>query len=260
MRPSQALNSRRGPHLTQISENPRSAGILPALLRTSPTLSPRRRADLAPAASADATPPVEQASFHQLVFANEDVAVLNNLYPPGGDSGFHAHHRDLFAVIIQPQPSSSETPGKPLKPATEVQAGTAAYSPVSGEPRVHRVINNSQGPFQIIVIELHRASPQGAATSARKAAPQYVQITDNPRMRAWRLILEPGQSFPAITQGGNGVRVVVRGGLLTTMMPGVPEQTLALQPGNFAVQEKGFTRALRNGGAETIVLVEMELK
>jgi len=43
-------------------------------------------------------------------------------------------------------------------------------------------------------------------------------------------------------------------------MPGVPEQTLALQPGNFAVQEKGFTRALRNGGAEKIELVEMELK
>ena len=260
MRPSQALNSRRGPHLTQISENPGSAGILPALLRTSPTLSPRRRADLVPAVPAHTTPPVEQASFHQLVFASEDVAVLNNLYPPGGDSGFHAHHRDLFAVIIPPQPSSSQAPGKPLKPAAEVQAGTAAYSPVSGEPRVHKVINNGQGPFQIIVIELRRANPRGAAISAREAAPQYVQITDNPRMRAWRLILEPGQSVPAITQGSTGARVVVRGGLLTSTMPGVPEQTLALQPGNFAVQEKGFTRALRNGGAETIELVEMELK
>jgi hypothetical protein len=79
-------------------------------------------------------------------------------------------------------------------------------------------------------------------------------------MRAWRLILEPGQSVPAITQGSTGVRVVVRGGLLTTTMPGVHEQTLALQPGNFAVQERGFTRALRNGGAETIEVVEMELK
>jgi hypothetical protein len=27
-----------------------------------------------------------------------------------------------------------------------------------------------------------------------------------------------------------------------------------------SVQEKGFTRALKNGGAETIELVEMELK
>ena len=223
-------------------------------------VSPTAHASPAPAAPVEATPPVEQASFHQLVFANEDVAVLNNLYPPGGDSGFHAHHRDLFAVIIQPQPSSSQTPGKPLKPAAEVQAGTAAYSPVSGEPRAHRVINNGQGPFQIIVIELRRASAQGAAIAAREAAPQYVQITDNPRMRAWRLILEPGQSVPAITQGSTGIRVVVRGGLLTTTMPGVPEQTLALQAGNFAVQEKGFTRALRNGGAETIELVEMELK
>lgn len=131
---------------------------------------------------------------------------------------------------------------------------------MSDEPRAHRVFNNGKGTFQIIVIELRRPSLQGAPISAREAAPQYVQITDNPRMRAWRLILEPGQSVPTITQGSTGVRVVVRGGLLTTTMPGIPEQTLALQPGNFAVQEKGFTRALRNGGAETIEVVEMELK
>jgi hypothetical protein len=154
-------------------------------------MSPTRHASPAPAAPAAGTLPVEHASIHQLLSASEDMAVLNNLYPPGGDSGFHAHHRDLFAAINQPQPSSSQTPGKPLKPAAKVQAGTAAYSPVSGEPRVHRVINNGQGPFQIIVIELRRASPQGAAISAREAAPQYVQITDYPKMRAWRLILEP---------------------------------------------------------------------
>lgn len=74
--------------------------------------APTAHASPAPAAPAGAIPPVERATFHQLVFANEDVAVLNNLYPPGGDSGFHAHHRNLFAVIIQPQPSSSRNWGR----------------------------------------------------------------------------------------------------------------------------------------------------
>ena len=75
---------------------------MPALLRTYPAVSPARHASPTPAAPTDTTPPVEQASFHQLVFANKDVAVLNNLYPPSGVSSFHAHYRDLFAVIIQP--------------------------------------------------------------------------------------------------------------------------------------------------------------
>ena len=90
--------------------------------------------------------------------------------------------------------------------------------------------------------------------------PQYVQILDNPRLRAWRLILEPGQSVPAIAQDGKGVRVVVRGGMLTTSMPGLQDQHLALQPGDFAIQPPGETRALANSGTETIELVEMVLK
>ena len=88
----------------------------------------------------------------------------------------------------------------------------------------------------------------------------YVQIYDNPRLRAWRVVLAPGQSVAALTQRANGMRVVVRGGLLRTSRPGVPDQTLALENGDFAYQEAGETRALFNAGAATVELVEFELK
>jgi len=204
--------------------------------------------------------PVEHASFHQLIFADEDVAVLNNLYPPKGDSGFHAHKRDLFAVIIQPSPSSGQAPGKPLTAAPSSAAGAIAYSPAGAEARIHRVINDGEGAYQIIVVELRRATPFGTAISSRDVAPQYEQILDNPRLRAWRLVLASGQSAPAISQGNKGVRVVVRGGLLTTLTPGLQDQQLFLRPGDFAVQPAGTTRALKNGGTGTIELVEVELK
>ena len=204
--------------------------------------------------------PVEQASFHQLVFADEDIAVLNNLYPPKGDSGFHAHHRDLFAVVIQPSQSSGQGLGKPLTAAPLPPVGTAVYSAVGAEPRIHRVVNDDENTFQIIVVELRRANPLGTAVSSRDAAPQYAQIFDNPRMRAWRLVLAPAQSAPEISQGNKGVRVVVRGGLLTTITPGLQDQHLALRPGDFAVQSASAARALKNSGTETIELVEIELK
>ena len=207
-----------------------------------------------------ATPPVEHAAFHHLIFANDDVAILNNRYPPGGDSGFHAHYRDLFYVVIQPAPSMGQRMGQPLTAAPMVSAGTAGYSPVGAGPRVHRVVNGEQGALQIIVIELRRAHSSGESVSPRESAPQYVQIAENPRMRAWRLILEAGQSAPAILQKGNGVRIVVRGGLLTTTSSGYPDQTLKLEAGDFAIQNGGATRALRNSGKEIIELVELELK
>ncbi len=204
--------------------------------------------------------PVEHASFHQLVFADEDLAILNNLYPPNGDSGFHTHYRDLFAVVIQPSPSSGQGPGKPSTAAPLYPAGAVAYSAVGTEPRTHRVVNGDKSAFQIIVVELRRSNPLGNAISSRGAAPQYLQLLDNSQMRAWRLILEPGQSAPSISQGNKGVRVVVRGGLLTTITPGMRDQDLAMRPGDFAVQPVGATRALKNSGTETIELVEMELK
>lgn len=203
-------------------------------------------------------PPVEHAAFHQLVFANDDFAVLNNRYPPGGDSGFHAHYRDLFYVVIQSVPQSGQRPGQQLTAAPLAPVGAAGYSAVGAEPRVHRIVNGDEGPSQFIVIELRRPRPRGDVASSREGP--YEQIVDNERLRAWRLILAPGQSVPSIVQGGNGVRVVVRGGLLTTSTPDFPEQTLFLRPGEFAIQSGGSTRALRNSGTETIELVEIELK
>jgi len=205
-----------------------------------------------------AAPPVEHASFHQLVFANEDFAVLNNRYPPGGDSGFHTHYRDIFYVVIQSAPQSGQRVGQPLTAAPLVQVGAAGYNANGVEPRVHRIVNGDEGPSQFIVVELRRPRPRGDAVSTREGP--YVQIVDNERMRAWRLIVEPGQSVPIISQGGNGIRVVVRGGLMTTSTPDLPDQTLFLRAGDFAVQNSGSTRALRNTGTETIELVEIELK
>lgn len=217
-------------------------------------------AALAGQPSRGAANPVEQASFHQLVFADEDIAVLNNLYPPKGDSGFHAHHRDLVAVVVQPSRSSGQAVGKMLAALPELPSGAIAYSPVGDEPRIHRVVNDGDSAYQIIAIELRRATAIGKPASSRDRAPQYQQILDNPRLRAWRLVLAEGQSAPAISQGNKGIRVVVRGGVLTTVTPGLHDQQLLLRPGDFAIQSAGTTRALKNTGAGTIELVEVELK
>lgn len=208
----------------------------------------------------EAYPSVEQASFHQLVFADQDFVVLNNRYPPSGDSGFHGHDRDQFYVVIEHTESRGQALGGPLKAGPSLSAGAAGYGGVYGERRVHRVINGDKDPSQFIVIEFLRAKPSGIEVSTRDQATRYVQITDNPRLRAWRLILEPGESAPAITQVGKGVRVVVRGGLLTTSSPGSADQVHLLRPADFNIQAAGTTRALRNSGTETIELVELELK
>lgn len=213
------------------------------------------------AANSPATAPyasVEHATFHQLVFANDDVAVLKNLYPPSGDSDYHVHPRELFFVLITAAHMSTQQPGQPLTEPRQLPAGSVGYNLMEAEPFVHRVINNDDQPLGVVAVEIRRLAPSGGPLTER--SDDYVQIFDNPRLRAWRVVIAPGQSVAALTQRANGVRVVVRGGLLLTGRPGIPDQTLALQNGDFAYQEAGETRALHNAGTTNIELVEFELK
>ncbi|MEO6433447.1 MAG: hypothetical protein ABIO29_05675 [Sphingomicrobium sp.] len=212
----------------------------------------------APLIAAAPYPSVEQATFHQLLFANPDVAVLKNVYPPHSDSGYHVHSRELFYVVIEPARFGAQKLGQALKTPPMTPVGGTGYNVMTAEPFVHRVVNSDRRACHIVAIELRRAVPGGSPLSARPS--DYVQIFDNQRMRAWRLIVAPGQSVPAMTQSAVGVRVVVRGGSLVTSMPGVADQVLAIQNGDVSMQLEGTARALRNAGRTPIELVEIELK
>ena len=211
-----------------------------------------------PLCAAATYPPVEQATFHQLMFANDNVAVLKNVYPPHSDSGYHVHSRELFYVVISPARFGSQKLGQELKTPPLIPAGGTGYNVMTTEPFIHRVVNDDDQTCEIIAIELRRAMPSGKPVSVRPA--DYIQIFDNVRMRAWRLVLAPGQSVPAMNQTANGVRVVVRGGSMVTVRPMVRDQALALQPGDASMQLAGESRALRNTGTTPIELVEIELK
>lgn len=218
-----------------------------------------------PAGAADPVPAgpyvsVENATFHQLVFANEDIAILNNLYPAKSDSGFHMHPRPLFYVTVAAARASTQKPGQPMSTPAMASVGSVGFNVMTSTPFVHRVANGDTKPYHVIGIEIRRPSARGNLLSIRDASAGYRQIFDNDRLRAWRILLKPGESTQAMTQVANGVRVVIRGGMLATSQHGIPDQLLAVRNGDFAYQLAGMTRSLRNIGKTTIELVEIELK
>jgi hypothetical protein len=136
------------------------------------------------ATDAPATEPyasVEHATFHQLVFANDDVAILKNLYPPRGDSDYHVHPRELFFVLVTAANMSTQRPGQPLSEPQHRSAGSVGYNLVGAEPFAHHVINNGDQSLAVVAVEIRRPAPSGGALTARGDA--YVQIFDNPRLR-----------------------------------------------------------------------------
>jgi hypothetical protein len=217
---------------------------------------------VAPGAAQNGAPPafvpVESASYHVPVFSNDYVTVLNVLIPAGRDSGYHRHSLDSIGVLINDTARTNQTLGaEPV--ARQLQPrGTVSFTPYGAEPLVHTVTVQGEQPFHNIVVELLKPSPWGLSPGQRPA--DYALVLDNGRVRAWRLVLEPGQAAGSITQSAPGVRVVVEGGELVESVPGAADRVMAPRAAEAYWQDAGTTRTVRNVGTTRIELVELELK
>lgn len=204
--------------------------------------------------------PVEQAPYHVPVFSNDYVAVLNVVIPPQRTSGYHRHSLDTVGVLI----ADAERKGQVLGAAETVTParprGSVNFSFYSREANTHTVTVTGSTPFHNIVIELLKPTAGVFTPAARGGTPGYTQVLDNERVRIWRLVLEPGEHAPAITQSAPGIRVVIEGGELVERVPDRPDRAMSLRSGEFYWQDAGVTRAVQNGGTTRIELVEAELK
>ena len=133
------------------------------------------------------------------------------------------------------------------------------YTAYSKKAMTHRVNNVGPTAFHNIVVTLLDAKPGRFSPSPREGV-GYTQLIDNERVRAWRLVLEPGQAAAAITQKAPGLRVIIDGGEIAESVPGAPDRGMALRLGDFYWQEPAGTRAVRNIGTTRVELVEFELK
>ncbi len=206
--------------------------------------------------------PILEAPYHLPVFTNEYVTVLKILIPPGRNTGYHTHTEDSVSVNIVPADRNNQDLG-----STEVtrvpprQRGRATYTAYSKEgPKTHKATNIGETPFHNVSFIFRNRDPGQYTPSIRANVSAYSQIMDNERVRAWRLVLEPGQSAAGIGQTAPGIRIVLDGGELVETVAGQADRGWMLDSGEFYWQEPGVGRGLRNIGTTRIEIVEFELK
>jgi hypothetical protein len=214
-----------------------------------------------PAAAQEEGPavPVDKAAYHVPVFRNDYVALLRVNIPPQRSAGYHIHSTDQISVLIEEADQAGQVLGQAPTPPRRNPRGGVTYTAYSKKAMTHRVNNVGATAFHNIVITLRDAQPGRFSPGLREGA-GYTQIIDNERVRAWRLVLEPGQTAAAITQNAPGLRVIIDGGEIAEIAPGEPDRGMALRLGDFYWQEPGATRAVRNIGTTRVELVEFELK
>lgn len=208
--------------------------------------------------------PMDKAPFHIPIFSNDYLILLSINIPPGRNTGYHTHYADSVSVNLSSASRTDQAYG-----SSEVSA-PAVGNPVPGRtsftnvtkdgPHTHRVTNVGPTPFHNISFILKDQRTTEAPVSDRSGVAGYAQLMDNSRIRAWRVVLEPGETTGQITQTAPGLRVYVRGGVLDEMVPGSADRGMAPYDGDFIWQDAGQTRAVKNTGTTVVEFVEFELK
>ena len=203
--------------------------------------------------------PVEKTSFHIPIFTNEHVTLLHVTVPPGHTSGYHKHAVDTASVVVESANMRAQILGEAPAERPSGRLGLVGFTAYSKKPLTHVITNIDTHPFQAVLVELMYSEAGRFSASSRADIKDYKMEIDD-RVRGWRLVLDPGQSVPAITQQAPGVRIVVSGGILAESAPDQRDREINLQRGDFFWQDANATRALRNIGDSRIELVELELK
>jgi hypothetical protein len=209
--------------------------------------------------------PMDRAPFHVPVFENDRVIVLEITIPPGRNTGFHTHFADSLSVNLSPALRTDQRYGSPEITTTTTDNGgepgrTSFNNVTEGGRYTHKVTNIGPTRFHLISTILKDREGPATVVSDRSQADGYELILDNSRLRAWRVILRPGETAGEITQLAPALRVYIRGGVLDVRVPGAEDRGMAPYDGNFIWLEPGETRSVTNTGTTIVEFVEFEIK
>jgi hypothetical protein len=194
----------------------------------------------------DAVVQMKDDPSRRLVLENAAVRVWEVNVPIGAAGPYHEHKIDMMSVRINSTEVTNDPKGGlfSFKTNMRLEAGTVGYSDYSGKPYVHRIVPVGPNPHRVIEFEF-LASP--AADRVVPAEREGVkQLLDNRRARAFRLLLEPGQSSDVATLG-NSLLVVVKG-------------SGSLKPGTVQWHAEPSQRSIKNDGASVMEVVEVAVK
>jgi quercetin dioxygenase-like cupin family protein len=210
-------------------------------------------------AADDKIVPTREEPRHVGKLENATVRIVDVEIPPGDRTLFHEHAIDYAYVMIGEAQLSNEVWGTPVR-EVRIGAGDVGYYRSVQGVYVHRFSNVGKTTFRAIGIELLAPFAPGAVAAPLPQRTGYVTVLDNERVRAYRLVLEPGETAETVTLRGPSVRVAVSGERIEQLAPEGARLAIDLAPAAFEWRAGPATHAVRNTGTSRVEIVEFELK
>jgi hypothetical protein len=204
--------------------------------------------------------PAKEEPRHHPKLENDYVRILDVEIPAGDQTLFHTHDLNYAYLMVNAALLRNEVKGKPGTVEIKIPAGLVGYYRASEGAYTHRFTNIGSEPFRAIGIELLRVAPSPVVTQPLPDNSGYVTVLDNERVRAYRVVLEPGQSAPSVTLAGPSIRVAGTAGKILQQAPGSEAVAVDLAPARFEFRPGPAAHSLKNVGAARVEIYEFELK
>jgi quercetin dioxygenase-like cupin family protein len=201
---------------------------------------------------------VYREPFHQPVFQNALVRVLDVRVPAGDTTAYHVHANHHLAVVILGARTWDQRMGDPAASAVSAPLPVGSVFDNAGDtiPYTHRVGNADTTAFRYVVAQI--LAPSGAVSDVLSAGSGLDFDRETMGARIYRVTLEPGQSTPRHRHGAPGLTVQIGAGKLRIDGTSPAGHSRGSGAGAWWWRGEGAEHTLRNIGPETVDVVEID--
>lgn len=200
--------------------------------------------------------PVASEPRHHVRFENKYVRVIEAIFPAGDTTLYHTHSLDNVPIAIEPATLRTTFLGSSESTDSVVERGRTTWAAAT---YTHQIRNLGKGRVHYIDAEVI-ASPGLKSPPTLNGLPGHMLIFENEKVRAYRVILQPGQATGSHKHGLPFLSVSVSGGDLAAETQGGKRSQQKLRPGAFSWFDGPLTHSLKNAGTQTYEMVDLEWK
>ena len=210
------------------------------------------------AGTADQPVEIEAEPLHSIQLLNSVVRVYEAVIPPGTETLFHTHRYSGVGIDMTATRLYIEKVG--ANPYYETTKAGDIFPVNAATPYVHRVATVGDVAYRAIVAELIQPLGRSSVASTVADTSAYKLELENEHVRAFRLVLRPGETVPPHTLAASALSVTVSGGQISVASPGAAARFASLAPGALEWHSDTVIVSIKNIGASTYELVYFEWK
>jgi oxalate decarboxylase/phosphoglucose isomerase-like protein (cupin superfamily) len=210
--------------------------------------------------------PVHDEPHHRQIFQYGPTRILDLQLPPGDRSWFHSHDWPVLYLTLSSAPMRNQVPGgewtggarrndNAPRPAPPPAPRPTSFTGYFERPSTHRIENTGDTLLRALVVV--NETPGNDTLSIEQAGFAGTPEVDNAWFRAYRLRLAGGAATQAHVHDAPVVLLQATAG---TAESSGPMRFEFNEPGQWGFYDAGVEHAVRNVGATSLELIEVEVR